>query len=59
MSFDFGDNNFHGGAVLADASCGSASLTTHTGDVLIFKVDHDPEFTMSGVYDPCSSFEKW
>lgn len=52
-------NDFFGGAVLADSTCGSASLTTHTGDVLTFKLDHDPEFVMSGVYEPCSSFEKW
>jgi hypothetical protein len=53
------DNDFFGGAVLADSTCGSASFTTHSGDVLTFKVDHDPEFTMSGLDEPCSSFDQW
>jgi hypothetical protein len=51
--------NFHGGAVLADASCGSVSLSSRSGDVLTINLDHDPEYTMSGVYEPCSSFEQW
>lgn len=53
------DFNFHGGAVLADDTCGSVSLYGASGDVLTFKVDHDPEFTMSGLYEPCSSYDKW
>lgn len=53
------DTDYFGGAVLADSTCGHASFTTHTGEVLSFKVDHDPEFVMSGVYEPCTLSEKW
>lgn len=53
------NNDFFGGAVLADDSCGSASLTTRAGDVLSFKLDHDPEFTLSGLTEPCGSYDKW
>lgn len=53
------ETEFFGGAVLADASCGVASLTTSAGDVLTFEVHDDPEFTMSGLTEPCSSFERW
>lgn len=52
-------SEFSTGAVLADDSCGSASFTTLAGEVLTFKVDHDPEFMMSGLVEPCSSFEQW
>lgn len=51
--------NFHGGAVLADSSCGSVSFTGSTGSVFTVNVDHDPEYTMSGYDEPCSSFEQW
>jgi hypothetical protein len=51
--------NFHGGAVLADASCGSVSLSSRSGDVLTLNLDHDPEYTMSGLTEPCSLSEKW
>lgn len=51
--------NAHGGAVLADESCGSVSLCGRFGDVLTINLDHDPEFTMSGLYEPCGSFDKW
>lgn len=44
--------NFHGGAVLADSTCGSLSLYSASGDVLNIHLDHDPEFTMSGLYEP-------
>lgn len=53
------NSNFHGGAVLADDTCGSVTFCGRFGDVLTVKVDNDPEYTMSGVYEPCSSFEKW
>lgn len=53
------DEGYFGGAVLADASCGSVSLSNRFGDVLNINLDHDPEYTMSGVTEPCSSFEKW
>lgn len=51
--------NFHGGAVLADATCGSLSLCGDFGEVLTLNLDHDPEYTMSGLDEPCSSFDKW
>lgn len=50
---------YFGGAVLADESCGAVSFSTSAGGVLSFKLDHDPEYTMSGLHEPCSSFEKW
>lgn len=52
-------NEFFGGAVLADESCGSVSFCTASGATLSFKVSDDPEYTMSGVYEPCTSFEGW
>lgn len=51
--------DWFGGAVLADDTCGFASFTTHTGDVLTLKLDHDPELMMSGLHEPCSLSEKW
>ena len=56
---NIGDEGYFGGAVLADASCGSVSLSNRFGDVLTLNLDHDPEYVMSGVYDPCSLSEKW
>lgn len=53
------NTNYHGGAVLADASCGHVSLCGEFGDVLNIKLDHDPEFTMSGLDEPCSSYDEW
>lgn len=53
------DEGYFGGAVLADASCGSVSLSNRFGDVLTVNLDHDPEYVMSGVYDPCNLSEKW
>lgn len=49
----------HGGAVLVDESCGSASLTTSAGETISFRVDHDPEYVMSGVTEPCMSHQHW
>lgn len=51
--------NFHGGAVLADDTCGSVSLSTAAGEVLTINLNDDPEFTMSGLYEPCSSYDRW
>lgn len=59
MSFDFNGLDFFGGAVLADRSCGSVSLSTSFGDVLTLNLDHDPELTMSGVTDNCELSERW
>lgn len=53
------DSEFFGGAVLADSSCGSVTLYGSSGDVLRINVTDDPEFTMSGLVEPCSSFDKW
>lgn len=58
MSFEF-DCNFFGGAVLADASCGSVSICNRFGEVLTVNLDHDPEFTLSGLTAPCSLSEQW
>lgn len=55
----FVDFNYFGGAVLADASCGSVTLSGSSGEVFTVKVDNDPEFTMSGVYEPCELSDKW
>lgn len=55
----FEDFNYFGGAVLADDSCGSVTLSSSFGDVLTINVEYDPEFTMSGVYEPDSASEKW
>lgn len=55
----FVDFNYFGGAVLADESCGSVTLSNRSGEVLTFNVEHDPEFTLSGVYEPDSLSEKW
>ncbi|MNB99685.1 hypothetical protein D3C81_1639510 [compost metagenome] len=58
--FTFNESyNFHGGAVLADASCGSVSVCNRVGDVLTINLDHDPEWTMSGLTEPCKLSEKW
>ena len=55
---DFRDGyNFHGGAVLADESCGSVSVSGRFGEVLKINLDHDPEFTMSGVYEPSGDYD--
>lgn len=60
IGFDFdGVSNNHGGAVLADSTCGSGSLTTSAGETISFKVEHDPEWAMSGLLEPCGSFDKW
>lgn len=53
------NEEFFGGAVLADSSCGRVSFTTSAGDVLSVNLDHDPEYTLSGLTEPCGSFEKW
>lgn len=52
-------DDFFGGAVLADDSLGSVSLTTSFGEVLNIHVSDDPELMMSGLHEPCGSFEKW
>lgn len=61
MSFNVKDEsyNVHGGAVLADDTCGVVSLSTSSGGFLTFNLTDDPEFTMSGLYEPCSSFDQW
>ncbi len=59
MSFDFSGMDFFGGAVLADESCGRVSLSNRFGDVLTVNLDHDPELTLSGVTEPCGSFDRW
>lgn len=53
------DNDFFGGAVLADDTCGSVTLYGNAGDVFRINVIDDPEYTMSGLVEPCSSFDKW
>lgn len=53
------DCTFFGGAVLADASCGSVSVCNHFGEVLTVNLEHDSEWTLSGLTEPCSSFDKW
>lgn len=53
------ENEFFGGAVLADDTCGSVTLYGDTGSVLRINVSDDPEYTMSGLVEPCSSFDKW
>lgn len=53
------DFSYFGGAVLADESCGSVSLSNSAGEVFTVMVDNDPEFTMSGVYEPCELSEEW
>lgn len=53
------DYGFHGGAVLVDSSCGSVSVCNRFGDVLTVNLDHDPEFTLSGLTEPCSRSDKW
>lgn len=55
----FEDFNYFGGAVLADDSCGSVTFSDSSGEVYTVKVDNDPEFTMSGLVEPCSSFDQW
>ena len=51
------DSNFHGGAVLADDTCGVVSLSNSAGDFMTFTVHDDPELTMSGLHEPCSSYD--
>lgn len=58
MGFVMADDYF-GGAVLADNTLGSASFTDASGMTISFSVSDDPEYRMSGLEDPCSSFEQW
>lgn len=51
-AFDLDYHHHHGGAVLADGSCGSVSLYGDTGAVLTLNLTHDPEYTLSGLYEP-------
>jgi hypothetical protein len=55
--FNREDSNYHGGAVLADASCGSVTLYGAFGATLKVNVIDDPEYTMSGLYEPCGRSE--
>ena len=53
------DYGYFGSAVLADDTCGSVTLSNRAGEVFSVNVEHDPELTMSGLYEPCSASEKW
>jgi len=46
-------------ADLVDASCGSVSFYNHVGESITLNLDHDPEYNMSGLVEPCGSFEQW
>lgn len=53
------DDNYFGGAVLADRSCGSVSFRDASGGDLRFDVGNDPEYTLSGVYEPEQRFNAY
>jgi hypothetical protein len=53
------DTDFFGGASLADNHTGSVSFRDASGATFNVNVSDDPEFTMSGLYEPDSSFDRW
>lgn len=57
--FNRDDSGFFGGAVLADRDCGSVSLRDASGSTFKVYVSDDPEYTLSGVYEPCMVSEGW
>lgn len=44
-------------ADLTDATCGVVSFYNHVGESITLNLDHDPEYNMSGLVEPCGSFE--
>lgn len=52
-------SDYFGGAVLADRECGSVSLRDAAGSAFSVNVSNDPEYTLSGVYEPCMASERW
>lgn len=50
-------NDYFGGAVLADSECGSVTLRMASGAIFSFNLDHDPEFTLSGLENDYSEFD--
>lgn len=59
MKFNREDSSYFGGAVLADKECGSVSLRDAAGSVFRLHVGDDPEYTLSGLYEPDNRFERW
>lgn len=54
MTFDVEDYDI---GSLADNTCGSVTLYGDSGSSFTFNLDHDPEYTLSGLYEPDMSFE--
>lgn len=46
-------------ADLVDATCGVVSFYNHVGESITLNLDDDPEYFMSGLVEPCRSFEQW
>lgn len=46
-------------ASLADNHCGSVTLYGGSGATFSINLSDDPEYMMSGLYEPDSSFDRW
>ena len=53
------DTEYFGGANLIDSHIGSVSFRDASGGDIKINVSNDPEYTMSGLYEPDSAFDKW
>ena len=53
------DYSYTCGAQLADKHTGSVSFRDASGATFNLSVSDDPEYTMSGLYEPDSSFDRW
>lgn len=56
MAFHDKDSEFFGGAVLADRTCGSVSFRDASGSDIFVSLTDDPEYTMSGLYEPVERY---
>lgn len=54
MAIDY--DNLDSGC-LADDTCGSVTFYGGSGEAFTINLGHDPEYTLSGLYEPDMSFD--